>query len=135
MEVKVPDIGDFKDVPVITVLVSVGDTVAMEDPLIELESDKATMEVPSPAAGVVKEIRVKEGDKVSEGSAILVLEGAQTGEGGAGQSLQAASHQPAIGPLEAHAVGEGGNGDETERVVEEAAMVFGKGAVSGEIAE
>ncbi|MCB1385365.1 MAG: dihydrolipoyl dehydrogenase [Nitratireductor sp.] len=80
MEVKVPDIGDFKDVPVITVLVSVGDTVAMEDPLIELESDKATMEVPSPAAGVVKEIRVKEGDKVSEGSAILVLEGAQTGE-------------------------------------------------------
>ncbi|MDD9739269.1 branched-chain alpha-keto acid dehydrogenase subunit E2, partial [Marinovum sp. SP66] len=51
MEVKVPDIGDFSDVPVLTVLVSVGDTVAAEDPLIELESDKATMEVPSPAAG------------------------------------------------------------------------------------
>ncbi|MCA8883524.1 MAG: dihydrolipoyl dehydrogenase, partial [Rhodobacteraceae bacterium] len=67
-EVKVPDIGDFKDVPVISILVSVGDTVAAEDPLIELESDKATMEVPSPGAGVVKEIRVAEGDKVSEGS-------------------------------------------------------------------
>ena len=76
MEVKVPDIGDFSEVPVVSVLVSVGDTVAAEDPLIELESDKATMEVPSPAAGVVKEIKVAEGDKVSEGSLIMVLEGA-----------------------------------------------------------
>ena len=74
MEVKVPDIGDFSDVPVVTVLVSVGDTVAAEDPLIEVESDKATMEVPSPAAGVVKEIKVAEGDAVSEGSLILILE-------------------------------------------------------------
>ena len=80
MDVKVPDIGDFKDVPVITVLVSVGDAVAKEDPLIELESDKATMEVPAPAAGTVKEIKVKEGDKVSEGSVILVLEGAEAGD-------------------------------------------------------
>jgi len=76
MEVKVPDIGDFDAVPVITILVSVGDTVAEEDPLIELESDKATMEVPSPAAGKVTEIKVAEGDKVAEGSVILVLEGA-----------------------------------------------------------
>lgn len=76
MDVKVPDIGDFTDVPVISILVSVGDTVAEEDPLIELESDKATMEVPSPAAGVIKEIKVAEGDKVSEGSVILTLEGA-----------------------------------------------------------
>ena len=75
MDVKVPDIGDFSDVPVISILVSVGDTVAEEDPLIELESDKATMEVPSPAAGVVKEIKVAEGDNVSEGALILVLEG------------------------------------------------------------
>ncbi|MCU9850476.1 dihydrolipoyl dehydrogenase [Defluviimonas sp. WL0024] len=74
MEVKVPDIGDFSDVPVIAILVSVGDTVAAEDPLIELESDKATMEVPSPAAGKVKEIKVKEGDRVSEGAPILVLD-------------------------------------------------------------
>ena len=76
MDVKVPDIGDFKNVPVISVLVKAGDTVAKEDPLVELESDKATMEVPSPAAGKVLEVLVKEGDKVSEGSVILVLEGA-----------------------------------------------------------
>lgn len=76
MDVKVPDIGDFKGVPVVTVLVSVGDTVSAEDPLIELESDKATMEVPSPAAGKITEIKVAEGDKVSEGSVIMVIEGA-----------------------------------------------------------
>ena len=74
MEVKVPDIGDFKDVPVISILVAVGDEVAQEAPLIELESDKATMEVPSPAAGRVTAIAVKEGDKVSEGSLILTLD-------------------------------------------------------------
>jgi len=78
IEVKVPDIGDFDAVPVVTVLVSVGDTIAEEDPIVELESDKATMEVPSSAAGVVKEIRVSEGDKVGEGAVILVLEGAAT---------------------------------------------------------
>lgn len=76
MEIKVPDIGDFSDVPVVSILVSVGDTVAAEDPLIELESDKATMEVPSPAAGVVKEIKVAEGDNVSEGTIIMIFEGA-----------------------------------------------------------
>lgn len=80
MDIKVPDIGDFSDVPVIGILVSVGDTVAVEDALIELESDKATMEVPSPAAGVIKEIKVAEGDKVSEGSVIMVLEGAEAAE-------------------------------------------------------
>jgi pyruvate dehydrogenase E2 component (dihydrolipoamide acetyltransferase) len=74
IEVKVPDIGDFNDVPVVTVLVSVGDTIAEEDPIVELESDKATMEVPSSAAGVVKEIKVSEGDTVSEGSLILIVE-------------------------------------------------------------
>ena len=62
IDVKVPDIGDFSDVPVVTILVSVGDVVSEEDPLIEVESDKATMEVPSPAAGTVKEIKVSEGD-------------------------------------------------------------------------
>ena len=74
IEVKVPDIGDFKDVPVITVMVKPGDHVAVDDPLVELESDKATMEVPSPAAGDVKEIKIAEGDKVSEGALILLLE-------------------------------------------------------------
>lgn len=76
MDIQVPDIGDFTDIPVVTVLVSVGDTIAAEDPLVELESDKATMEVPSPSAGVVKEILVSEGDKVSMGSVIMRFDGA-----------------------------------------------------------
>src|SRR5207248_8655176 len=71
--VVVPDIGDFKEVEVIEVLVKPGDAVSKEQSLITLESDKATMEIPSPAAGVVKEIRVKIGDKVSRDTPILVL--------------------------------------------------------------
>ena len=78
VEVKVPDIGDFKDVEVIEVLVKPGDAVAKEQSLISLESDKATMEIPSPEAGVVKEMVVKLGDKVSEGSLILKLESGET---------------------------------------------------------
>src|SRR5947209_12642718 len=78
MEVRVPDIGDFTDVPVIEILVEVGQEVAEEDPLVTLESDKATMDVPAPAAGVVRELKVAIGDKVSEGSPILVLETAAT---------------------------------------------------------
>ncbi len=73
-EVKVPDIGDFKEVGVIEVLVAPGDRVEKETSLITVESDKATMEIPSPSAGVVKEIRIKVGDKVAEGSVILILE-------------------------------------------------------------
>src|SRR5438046_5347397 len=72
-EVKVPDIGDFKSVEVIEVLVKPGDRVTKEQSLITLESGKATMEIPSPAAGVVKELKVKTGDKVSQGSTILML--------------------------------------------------------------
>jgi pyruvate dehydrogenase E2 component (dihydrolipoamide acetyltransferase) len=79
IEVKVPDIGDFKNIPVIEVLVKPGDSVNREAPLVTLESDKATMEVPAPAAGRVKEIRVKVGDKVSEGSLVLLLESAGDG--------------------------------------------------------
>jgi pyruvate dehydrogenase E2 component (dihydrolipoamide acetyltransferase) len=74
IEVKVPDIGDFKNIPVIEILVKPGDIVRAEDPLVTLESDKATMEVPSPAAGTVREIRIKVGDKVSEGALVLMLE-------------------------------------------------------------
>jgi pyruvate dehydrogenase E2 component (dihydrolipoamide acetyltransferase) len=74
IEVKVPDIGDFKDVPVIEVFVKPGDAVKAEDSLVTLESDKATMDVPAPSAGTVKELRVKLGDKVSEGSVIVTLE-------------------------------------------------------------
>ncbi len=73
-EIKVPDIGDFKDVPVIEVHVKPGDTIAKEDALVTLESDKATMEVPSTHAGVVKELRVKVGDRVSQGSVIVVMD-------------------------------------------------------------
>ncbi|QFT61341.1 pyruvate dehydrogenase E2 component (dihydrolipoamide acetyltransferase) [Roseivivax halotolerans] len=91
-EVKVPDIGDFSDVPVITVLVSVGDTISEEDPLIELESDKATMEVPSSHGGTVKEIKISEGDNVNEGDVILIIEEASGGsdEGSNGSEEKAA---------------------------------------------
>jgi pyruvate dehydrogenase E2 component (dihydrolipoamide acetyltransferase) len=73
-EVLVPDIGDFEDVPVIEVLVSAGDTVSEEDPLVTLESDKATMDVPAPFAGVVQELKVNVGDKVAQGSPLLMIE-------------------------------------------------------------
>jgi pyruvate dehydrogenase E2 component (dihydrolipoamide acetyltransferase) len=75
--VAVPDIGDFKDVEVIEVLVKPGDKVEKEQSLVTLESDKATMEIPSPAAGVVRELKIKTGDKVSQGTPLLVLEGAE----------------------------------------------------------
>ena len=74
-EILVPDIGDFSDVDVIEVLVEVGDTIAIDDPLITLESDKASMDIPAAEGGVVKELRVSVGDKVSEGSVMLLLEG------------------------------------------------------------
>ena len=92
--VTVPDIGDFKDVEVIEVLVKAGDTVTKEQSLITLESDKATMEIPSPAAGVVKELKVKVGDKVSEGSAVLVIE-SQGGAPAAAPAQQGKEARPA----------------------------------------
>src|SRR5438874_1931100 len=95
IEVKVPDIGDFKDVPVIEVFVKPGDAVKAEDSLVTLESDKATMDVPAPSAGVVKELKVKVGDKVSEGSVILTLEAA----GAAGKAeAKAEAAAPASAP-------------------------------------
>src|SRR5207248_1473939 len=90
--VKVPDIGDFKDVPVIEVFVKPGDAVKPEDPLVTLESDKATMDVPAPSAGTVKELKVKVGDKVSEGSVILTLE---TGAAAAASAPSARKEAPA----------------------------------------
>jgi pyruvate dehydrogenase E2 component (dihydrolipoamide acetyltransferase) len=80
IEVKVPDIGDFKDIPVIEIFVKAGDSVKAEDSLISLESDKATMDVPAPAAGVVKDLKLKLGDKVSEGTLILTLDAASGGD-------------------------------------------------------
>jgi len=93
IEIKVPDIGDFKSVDVIEVLVKPGDVVAKEQSLVTLESDKATMEIPSPAAGTVKEIKLKVGDKVAEGSLILVLE--------AGAEVKPAAATPAPTPAAA----------------------------------
>ena len=98
VEVKVPDIGDFKNVPVIEVLVSPGDAVNKEASLITLESDKATMEVPSPAAGVVKELKVKVGDKLSEGALVLVLEAADEADAVAQRAPLPATARPATTP-------------------------------------
>jgi dihydrolipoamide dehydrogenase len=95
IEVKVPDIGDFKNVEVIEVLVKPGDAVAKEQSLITLESDKATMEIPSPGAGVVRELRIKLGDKVSQGSIILVLESAQAPAQAAPKTTPAPASAPA----------------------------------------
>ncbi len=83
IEVKVPDIGDFKDVPVIEIHVKPGDRVEAEAPLVTLESDKATMDVPSSAAGMVREVKVNIGDKVSEGSVVVVLDAAEAAAKGA----------------------------------------------------
>src|ERR1700730_13644609 len=103
IEVRVPDIGDFKDVPVIEVAVKSGDQVKPEDPLITLESDKASMDVPSPSAGTVKEVNVKVGDKVSEGSLILTLAtgvaGVASGAPAAARGAQAAA--PVSAPMAA----------------------------------
>lgn len=73
VEVRVPDIGDFKDVPIIEILVKPGDSIAVEAPLITLESEKATLDVPSPVAGVVSAVKVKVGDKVAQGTLVVRL--------------------------------------------------------------
>ncbi|TMH01656.1 MAG: FAD-dependent oxidoreductase, partial [Betaproteobacteria bacterium] len=100
IEVKVPDIGDFKDVAIIELLVKPGDTVKAEQSLITVESDKASMEIPSTASGVVKEMRIKLGDRVSEGTVILMLEA----EGAAAPAPQPAGAAPAAAPTPAAAV-------------------------------
>jgi pyruvate dehydrogenase E2 component (dihydrolipoamide acetyltransferase) len=106
-EVFVPDIGDFKDVDVIEVLVKPGDPVAKEQSLISVESDKATMEIPSPTDGVVKELKIKIGDKVSEGSLILLLEaGASAGAAAPTPAAAAPASTPAPAPASAPAVAE-----------------------------
>ncbi|WP_295859516.1 dihydrolipoyl dehydrogenase [uncultured Xanthomonas sp.] len=95
IEVKVPDIGDYSDVPVIEVLVAVGDTVKKDQGLVTLESDKATLEVPSAAAGVIKELKVKLGDTLSEGAVIALLE---TADGAAAAPAAAPAEVPASKP-------------------------------------
>jgi len=101
-EVSVPDLGDFADVPVIEIHVAAGDVVSGEDPLITLESDKATMDVPSPAAGTVRELLVKVGDLVSRGSPILLLDtGGTSTEPPALTDQQEPLARPAADPLAA----------------------------------
>ena len=99
IEIRVPDIGGYDGVPVIELLVAVGDTVAKDQGLVTLESDKATMEVPASAAGVIRELKVKLGDKVAEGAVIAVLEGegeapSANGAKGVGEASGAPSPQP-----------------------------------------
>ena len=94
VEIKVPDIGDFKEVEVIELLVKPGDTVKPEQSLITVESDKASMEIPSSHAGIVKELKIKIGDKVAEGSLILLLEASEAAAA-APVAAAAASPSPA----------------------------------------
>ena len=101
IEVKVPDIGDFHDIPVIEVLVKAGDAVAADDSLVTLESDKATMDVPSPAAGVVREVRLKVGDKVSEGAVVLVLAAAAAAAAPSPQPSPAGGRGSTVGAVDA----------------------------------
>jgi pyruvate dehydrogenase E2 component (dihydrolipoamide acetyltransferase) len=94
ISVEVPDIGDFDDVPVIEILVGPGDTVALDDPLLTLESDKATMDVPAPFAGVVQDVRVKVGDRVSQGTLLLTMAPASGTESSARASAIASDGAP-----------------------------------------
>src|SRR6187401_1942659 len=111
IEIKVPDIGNYTDVPVIELLVKPGDTVKKDQGLVTLESDKATMEVPSPEAGTVKELRVKIGDKVGEGAVVAVLESgaaaaaapAKAAAAAVAQAVAAVAAAPASAPAPAAA--------------------------------
>ena len=96
VSVEVPDIGDFEDVPIIEILVSSGDTVAVDDPLVTLESDKATMDVPAPVAGTVGELLVNIGDKVSQGTKLLMLSPSGDGGGAPAETKAADPAQSAV---------------------------------------
>ena len=101
--VEVPDIGDFEEVPIIEILVSPGDQVALDDPLITLESDKATMDVPAPFAGVVRELQVQVGDRVSQGTPLLTIEPASDGGSGSDATSKASAVVSDGAPTEAAA--------------------------------
>jgi pyruvate dehydrogenase E2 component (dihydrolipoamide acetyltransferase) len=110
ISVEVPDIGDFEDVPIIEILVSAGDSVAVDDPLLTLESDKATMDVPAPFAGTIGEIQVEVGDKVSQGTPLLTL---SPSDGGPSDTKAAAAADQGA-PTEAEAPGAVGSAAEAE---------------------
>ncbi|TWH10057.1 MULTISPECIES: dihydrolipoyllysine-residue acetyltransferase [Pseudoxanthomonas] len=115
-EARVPDIGDYSDVPVIEVLVAVGDTVNQDQGLVTLESDKATLEVPSPYAGVVKELKVKLGDKLSEGSVVALIEVAEGGSAPAPAAAPKAEAAPAAPQTPAASVKTAETGERIEPV-------------------
>ena len=133
VEVKVPDIGDFKDVAVIEVMVKVGETIAVDTGLVMVESDKASMEIPSTHAGVVKEIKVKVNDKVSEGSVLLMLEAAAAssppplGEGRVGAGSSSAASSPAAMPPPQPSPGGGGGQYSGKADLECEVLVLGAG--------
>ena len=110
--VQVPDIGDFQDVPIIEILVSSGDTVAVDDPLLTLESDKATMDVPAPFAGTVREVMVKIGDKVSQGVELLTLSPSSDGGGEATATPSSDAVRPATGAKAADSVASASQAEE-----------------------
>jgi dihydrolipoamide dehydrogenase len=114
VEVRVPDIGDFSDIPVIEILVGPGDTVAVEDPLVTLESDKATMDIPSPVAGTIGQLRVSVGDRVSEGSVLLSLEAAEGEQAPPGTQAPADSTEAPADSTEAPADSTEAPADSTE---------------------
>ena len=118
LEIPVPDIGDFTDVPVIEIHVSPGDEVSVEDPLVTLESDKATMDVPAPSAGVVTQLRVSIGDRVSEGSVLLTLEDTNS----AGPAPESAGPPESAAEPDAPAPPEPGDGERDAQV-----LVIGSG--------
>ena len=101
MEVRVPDIGDFTDIPVIEILVSPGDQVAPEDALVTLESDKATMDVPSPAAGTIESIEVSVGDTVSEGHLVVTLKPLSGADSDAANAITATADSEGAAPVDA----------------------------------
>ncbi len=117
VEVPVPDIGDFAEVPVIEIHVAPGDEVAVEDPLVTLESDKATMDVPAPFAGVVSELRVEIGDKVSEGSVLLTLKGVADEGAAASSGNGAGTPEAAAAAVSAEPPPPSGVGDRDYQVV------------------
>ena len=124
-EIRVPDIGDFTDVPIIEILVAAGDTVAAEDPLLTLESDKATLDVPSPVAGTIVSLALAVGDTVSEGTVIGDRRGRRRGRR---RRAEGVGHQPArghrgrCGALERRRPGGGADGAGGVRVVGGAAV-------------
>ncbi|MFC3650172.1 dihydrolipoyllysine-residue acetyltransferase [Dyella humi] len=126
-EARVPDIGGHADVPVIEVMIKPGDTVEKDQSLITLESDKATMEVPAPFAGVVKEVKLKVGDEVSEGALIAIIEAADTGAPAAAKKEEPAAKAPAPTPAPAPAP--------APQVKEEPAPIGGRGVLPGNAPE